>query len=245
MDVTEATFAEDVIQRSLETPVIVDFWATWCRPCRQLTPIIETAVEARDGDIVLAKVDIDANPKLAQEYRVMSVPTVIAFVKGLATDHFVGLKSAIEVDRFLDRLVPSAADRLVAEGGEDALREAIVRDPGHVDARVRLARLLLADESLDEARDTLLPVAHDHVAAGLLARLRLAGSRVPDIAAGLAAIDRGDLDGALTSLLDAVPASQGELRDDLRVVIVGVFGELGDQHPLTLKFRRRLARLLN
>jgi putative thioredoxin len=82
VDVTEATFDAEVIERSREVPVIVDFWAAWCGPCRQLTPILEQAVERRDGAVVLAKVDIDANPTLAQAYRVMSIPLVKGFRDG-------------------------------------------------------------------------------------------------------------------------------------------------------------------
>ncbi len=128
MDVTEATFEAEVLERSREVPVVVDFWAEWCGPCRQLGPLIESAVARREPDVVLAKVDIDANPRLAQAYRVMSIPAVKAFRHGAVVDEFVGMVPPPVLESFLNRIVPSQADKLVAKGDEESLREAVRRD---------------------------------------------------------------------------------------------------------------------
>ncbi len=244
MDVTEATFDAEVIERSREVPVIVDFWAAWCGPCRQLTPILEQAVERRDGAVVLAKVDIDANPNLAQAHRVMSIPLVKGFRDGGAVAEFVGLQPPAAIEAFLDRLVPSEVDRLVSEGDEASLREAIAREPGHVGARVALARLLRDEGRDDEVPEVLEPVGFDLGAAALLSRVRLAAVDQPDIQAGLAALDRGQTEQGLGHLLDAVRIAEPELREDLRQALLGVFAELGEHHPLSVRFRRRLAQAL-
>ena len=244
MDVTEATFAEDVIARSFERTVVVDFWAAWCGPCRQLAPPLEAAVAARGEDVVLAKVDIDANPGLAREYRIMSIPAVKAFRAGQVVSEFVGLQPPRAIEAFLDRAVPSRADRLVEAGDEASLREAIELAPGHVAARVALGRLLLAEGRPEEIAEVLEPVAFDRDAAALLARVRLAAVDQPDVAAGLAALERGQPEAGLGHLLDAVRVADPALREDLRAAMLGVFGELGDHHPLTVRFRRRLAQAL-
>src|SRR5918911_377562 len=114
MDVTEQTWESDVIRRSAETPVVVDFWAAWCAPCRQLTPVLEQAVEGRD--VVLAKVDVDANPALAREYNISGIPAVKAFRNGQVVAEFVGAKTRQSVDAFLDELLKPS----VAESVDDA-----------------------------------------------------------------------------------------------------------------------------
>jgi putative thioredoxin len=246
VDVTESSFAADVLERSGGAPVVVDFWAAWCGPCRQLGPVLEDAVAARGGAITLAKVDTDANPGLAARYGIRGIPAVKAFRNGAVVAEFVGAQPRVMVDRFLDALLPSPAEQLVAAGDPASLRAAIEADPDHIPARVALARLLLREGEVAEAEAVLRPVEHDRVAAGLLARIQLqradgAGGPVP---AALARLDTGEVAAALPELVQAIREAGGEDRDLLRRVIVGAFAEQGEGDPLVQRLRPLLAAAL-
>jgi putative thioredoxin len=243
MDVTENTFQTAVIDRSHTVPVVVDFWAEWCGPCRQLGPVLERAVAARTGKVELAKVDVDANPTLARTFGIQGIPAVKAFRDGRVASEFVGAQPSLAVERFLDALIPSEADELVQRGDEAALRQALALEPTRADAAVPLARLLYERGESDKALSILQRVPGSFAADGLAARIKLEQSQAPDVSAALSALDAGDTERGLDLLIAALPGADGA-REDIRRVVVGVLDELGVEHPLARPTRRKLASAL-
>ena len=240
IEVTDADFQERVLDRSAELPVLVDFWADWCRPCHMLAPVIEKAIDAHPGKIELAKLDTDANQQTAARYGIRGLPTVKAFRDGQVVDEFTGAQPPLVVERFVDGLVPSQADELAAAGDEESLRSAIEADPNHTAARRDLARLLLGRGETEEALALLDGVTGDFVAEGLAARARLTADE--ELQPAFAAWDGGDYATAL-ELFEAALA-EPERRDDVRRMMVAIFTELGPEDPLAREFRRRLSAAL-
>ena len=243
LDVTETTFQAEVVDRSAELPVVVDFWAAWCGPCRQLTPVLEAAARRREGQVVLAKVDTDANPRLSQAFRIQGIPAVKAFRDGSVVSEFTGAQRPAEVEAFFDALVPSEADALVAAGDEASLRRAVELEPRRADAAVPLAKLLHARGEADEALALVREVPGSFAAEGLAARIALERRGEPDLSAAWEALDRGETTQGLDALLAAMAGADGA-KDDLRRVVVGVLDEIGAADPVARDYRRRLASAL-
>ncbi|TML07997.1 MAG: thioredoxin [Actinobacteria bacterium] len=242
IDVTDATFEQEVLERSRATPVVVDFWAEWCGPCRTLTPMLEKATAAREGEVVLAKVDTDANQQLSMAFQIQGIPAVKAFKDGQVVDQFVGVQPPPAVEQFFDRLVPSEADRLVDAGDETSLRRALELEPGRADAAVALGGMLHRRGEEDEALEILDSVPRSFAAEGLASRIRLE-REAPELVDAFKALDDGDTERGLDLLLEALPNADGR-KDDIRRVVVGVLDELGVEHPLSRETRRRLAAAL-
>jgi putative thioredoxin len=245
IDVGEAEFSSKVLEASKTAPVVVDFWASWCQPCKTLSPVLERAAADGEGAFTLAKVDVDANQRLAQAFSVQSIPTVIAFRDGRPVDMFTGALPEAQVRAFISRLVPPAVDeRVVAAeslieagniaGAEASLRSLLEEDPVNSEAALALAGLLIEDGRTSEAVEILERQAPTAEVKQMMAAARLIGSGEVDLA---------DPEESLPRLLSAVEAG-GEGREKARLTMIDIFDLLGPEHELTLEYRRRLASAL-
>ena len=227
IDVTDATFQTEVIDRSATAAVVVDLWAPWCGPCETLGPIIEKVVAETDGKAVLVKVDIDENPGIAQAFRVQSIPMVVGFVEGQPVDAFMGAQGEHEVREFVERLLPTKQETLleslVAAGDEASLRQALEMDPANEDAIVALGELLVARGDTDEALALLSRIPETERTRHLAAMARL-GTEPDD-----------DHDATLTTLLDQVKGD-----DEARQQFIDILELMGPQDPRTAEYRKQL-----
>lgn len=191
-DVTDATFQTEVIDRSATVPVVVDLWATWCGPCRTLGPIIESVVAETDGRVELAKVDVDANPGVANAFQVQSIPAVYALVDGKVVDGFLGAQPEWQVREFVQKLLPTEeqteVERLIAAGDEASLRAALELEPGEDRIIVPLAELLVGDGRGDEALELLNKIPESAETRRIAALARTGPVGADDVETRLAAL---------------------------------------------------------
>jgi putative thioredoxin len=270
IDATEADFERDVLERSKEVPVVVDFWADWCGPCKQLSPALEAAEMKRDGEVVLAKVDVDSNQALAARFGIQGIPAVKAFRDGEVVDEFVGAVPPAKVEAFFDGLAPSRADELLAAGDELSLREASELEPRRADIAVALAKARLARGATAEALEAVEAFPDDFGAAGIAARVKLSQADIAPEA--WTALDEDDRSAALDALLAALSPSGAEgggttangngavgnaangdgaeeidpdeRRDLIRRAIIGVLADLDPADPTAREYRRKLSAAL-
>jgi putative thioredoxin len=231
IDVTDATFPTEVVERSRSVPVIVDLWAEWCGPCKQLGPILEQVVGETAGKVVLAKVDVDANRQVAEAFQVQGIPAVYALRDGKVVDGFVGAQPEAQVREFVARLLPSeeedAQAKLLAQGDEASLRQVLEAEPGHPDAVVRLAELLVGrgDEAATTEALALLERIPESAETRRVAALARVGTEVAD----------DEVSAELDGLLDRVKDD-----DDARQRYVDLLEVLGPDDPRTAGYRKAL-----
>jgi putative thioredoxin len=263
-DVSERTFEQDVLARSQQLPIVIDFWAPWCGPCRTLGPTLERLATEAKGAWLLAKVNVDENPRLQQAFRIQSIPAVMAVSKGKVVDQFVGALPESQVRTWLKRFVPEPAGSLLdaaraleasdPEGAIARYRLLLGEEPANAEALFALGRLLLLKGS-PEGVATLRQVpagtplyARAQAALPLADFMALNAEPAGDLDARFLAASRaarsGDFAPAIEELL-AIVARDRAFRDDgARKALLALFAALGDEHPLVPVARRRLANTL-
>lgn len=229
IDVTDQTFQADVLDRSSTTPVVVDLWAPWCGPCTTLGPLLEAAVAATEGRVVLAKVNVDENPATAQAFQVQSIPAVYAVSGGKVVDGFVGAQGPDAVQAFVAKLdgggEPSEIDLLREAGDEESLRQALELAPDDEGVIVDLAELLVADERRDEALELLARVPETAGTRRVAALARSGGDFTSD----------EQVEAKLIELLDRVKDD-----DAARQEYVDLLELLGADDLRTAAYRKKL-----
>ncbi|NNC43226.1 MAG: thioredoxin [Acidimicrobiia bacterium] len=272
VDVNASDFPREVLQASHERPVVVDFWAEWCGPCKTLGPILERLAVEYDGAFRLVKIDVDANQALAQQFGVQGIPFVMAFSGGQPVAEFTGAIPESQVRAWLDPLLPNELDDLVERGrdallegddprAEEAFRAVLAQQSDHQEAGTSLAQMLIAAGKIDEALDVLAPMSATTEVERLRAAARLSENRDQDVSSlakelegnpqddakrvelAQALAGRAEYEPALDHLLKVVRGG-GPERENARQAMIDIFGVLGVEHPLVLTYRRQLASAL-
>ena len=241
VDISEDQFQTAVLDKSKDVPVVVDFWAPWCGPCRQLTPALERAASARKGKVELVKVNTDENQGISMAFQIQGIPAVKAFKDGREVSGFVGAIPPAKVEAFFDSLVPSEAEQLVAAGDEASLRQALEVEPTRRDAKVKLAQILFDDGKRDDALELVGDIEGDFAAEGLAARIRLENE--PGYAEAFKLLDEGKREMALDALIAAIPTADG-LKDDIRRAVVGILATYEQGDPTARSYRMKLSSAL-
>ena len=267
--VTESDFEYEVIAYSNQAPVLVDFWAEWCHPCKSLTPILEKYAIEGQGSFRLAKVNVDDNPNLALRYGVRSIPNVKAFRDGQVVSEFLGLQPEPRVKEFLRNLTPSQIDLMLEKGqslletmdwvgAHRSFQEFLAKSPNQPAGLLGLLKSCLMQGKFSEARQIFdgFPASPEYARVELIRPLF---SVLWSISSNQPALDdpleatydnalrlvlRGNLPAAMDGLIDILRQDKHFHNDDARKVLLGLFEVLGDNQPLTRQYRRELAMVL-
>lgn len=272
IDVSEETFDEEVIQQSFEVPILVDFWAPWCAPCRTLGPILERLAQHTDYYFVLAKVNADENPGLSMQFQVRGIPAVMAFYKGEMVGQFVGVKPEPQIRKFLDRVFPNEIDEEINEAAsllairhwgvaEEVFRDLLDLYPQKQTIQLYLAKALLGQGLGYEAQQLLQNCSNDvtYLQAKALQPLAILLARVEQETADeteqMDSLElqyrqagrlwgQGKMEAALDGLLEVLKQDKRYRKGEVRDVLLGIFAFLGEEDSLTQAYRREMALVL-